>query len=372
MPRTFVKLIFVIALSSFCQNPIMAQSQSVHGGNIATGSTVARGSQAAQSNAVQGDMLPPDFRGEITYYGNYSGRLTTRANRMRNLSVAEALRSATSSRTLPLSGEYEITIRYDGAQITGNWASRSATGPNGASLDPRGTITGTRNGSTCTFNDPSAAGGPPGVAYCGRGRWEWANDNVFNPQGHQVALRVLTSQTRFVDYAERERSRAIEAENARIAAGEAAARYAALPDAGPTLTRRLDALVQTDSRGWAFNRYSSGSMRNVKIVSGRAGSGTYVMRGEYTYNGGQAGWVMAEMNGQNLSCIQFWDAVMGCRGLRTPEQGQAMRSALFSSLFSSDGGSSQECDAACENNQFLINQQARERQAREYGLPPPP
>lgn len=373
MSKSLLSFVLVLSLSGFCHNPAFAQQQTASRSNLATGSIVASSGQTAQSDSATGDILPPDFRGEITYYGNYSGSVKTRADRMRNLSLGEALRSATSSQKLPLNGEYEITIRYDGNQITGTWASRSATGPNGASLDPRGTITGTRRGSTCTFNDPSAVGGPPGVAYCGRSRWEWANDNVFNPQGHKVALRVVTSQTRFVDYAEQDRIRAIEAEKARVAAAEAAARYAALPNAGAALTRKFDELVQIDSRGWAFNRYSAGSMRNVKIVSGKAGSGTYVMRGEYTYNGNQSGWVMAEMNGQNLSCIQFWDSMIGCRGLRTPEQGQAMRSAMFDLLSPSSGTSSppsgSTCDETCHD---LIQRQARERQASEYGLPPPP
>lgn len=350
MSNSLLKLALVLSVSGLGSNPAFAQQQGGAGSNLATGSTFASSHQNAQGDGATGDELPADFRGEITYFGNYSGSVKTRADRMRNLSLGEALRSATSSQNLPLSGEYEITIRYNGNQITGTYASRSATGPNGASIGPRGTITGTRRGSTCTFNDPSAVGGPPGVAYCGRSRWEWANDNVFNPQGHKVALRVVTSQTRFVDYAEQERARAIEAEKARVAAAEAAARYAALPNASTALTRKFDELVQIDSRGWAFNRYSAGSMRNVKIVSGQAGSGTYVMRGEYTYNGNQTGSVMAEMNGQNLSCIQFWDSMIGCRGLRTPEQGQAMRSALLDLFSSGSGSSSQSSGSGCDDD----------------------
>lgn len=239
MLKSLPNIALTAVLSLSCHSAATAQQRSAGetvlaagstvGSGVLGGSPVASGSQANHGSVVQSDVLPPDFRGEITYYGGYSGSLRTRADRMRNLSVTEALRSVTSSRTLPLSGEYEITIRYDGAQITGNWASRSATGPNGASLDPRGTLTGTRNGSNCTWNDPSAVGGPPGVAYCGRGRWEWADDDVFNPQGHQVAIHVLTNQTRFVDFGERERQQAVAAAEQQRIAAERARQAAASP-----------------------------------------------------------------------------------------------------------------------------------------------
>lgn len=113
------------------------------------------------------------------------------------------------------------------------------------------------------------------------------------------------------------------------------------PLAGPALTRRLDALVLTDSRGWAFNRYDAGSMRDVRIVDGTVKGGHYVLRGVYSYNGGARGWVLARMSGSNLECIQFHDSMIGCRALRTAAQGQMMRgmaAGAVSSLMSGNSG----------------------------------
>ena len=118
------------------------------------------------------------------------------------------------------------------------------------------------------------------------------------------------------------------------------------PEAGAKLTRQLDGFVRKDSRGWAFNRYVPGSMRNVKIVSGSTNNGHFVMQGQYTYNGNLLGSVRAAMTNGKLNCIEFHDAVMGCRNLRTPEQGQAMRDvavgAISGALDPRDSGASQD------------------------------
>lgn len=217
MTKKVAQLASVIMLLALCQSPAISQQQSTGRSSVLGGSTASQPS----------DVIPPDFRGEITYTGTYSGSVKTKADRMRSLSLNEALRSATSSQTLPLSGEYQLTVRYEGNRIYGAFVSRSATGPNGASIDPRGSFVGTRNGTTCTFTSEQIVGGKPAVGYCGRSRWEWMDDDVFNPQGHKVALRIVANQTGMVDFAERERQQAAAAAEQQRVADERARRTAA-------------------------------------------------------------------------------------------------------------------------------------------------
>jgi hypothetical protein len=132
----------------------------------------------------------------------------------------------------------------------------------------------------------------------------------------------------------------------------------------------LDGFVTTDSRGWAFNRYDAGSMTNVKIIDGSAKSGNYVMQGYYTYNGGSRGWVMAKMAAGKLDCIQFWDAVIGCRGIRTPEQGAAMRSAAFDVLAGNGTGGSTSSGAQAEQD-LEASRLQRESYDAQFPAPPP-
>lgn len=284
----------------------------------------------AQASGDGNSVLPADFRGKIVYEGGYDGTMSTPMRAPRRLSLGALLESATSGSSEPYQGTIRIEVEYDGNGFKGVWRQQG-------SLAGSGTLSGTRAGSTCQVITNE---GFRYTANCDRSSFA-ARTEFADNRGRKFKGAVSTNATSLVDYVERDRQLALQAEKDRIAAAEAAARYAALPNAGPALTRKFEQYVREDSQGWAFNRYDFGSLTNVKIVSGKAGVGTYVMRGEYTYNGGAPGSVMVEMNGPNLSCIQFWDAVIGCRGLRTAAQGQAMRDAAVGALAGGlDSGSS--------------------------------
>jgi hypothetical protein len=304
----------------------------------------------AQAQVANDAVLPADFRGQVTYDGYYEGVMTTSPRMPRNLDLNSILSAAASSREEPYRGSTRYVVDFDGNLLKGTIREQG-------SFNAHGTFTGTRQGTTCNLVNNM---GIRMSVTCDKNRF-YAQLSFTDNRGRKYRSKLEANRTVFVDYVERDKQRAIDAEKARIAAAEAAARYAALPSAPPALVQKFDRFVQTDAQGWAFNRYDAGSMRSVKIVSGKAGLGTYVMRGEYTYNGGQKGWVMAEMSGQNLSCIQFWDGVVGCRGLRTPGQGQAMRNAAVSAFLSSGDGSGQDnCNSACREGRDI--QQALDHQ----------
>lgn len=272
------------------------------------------------------DVIPPNFRGKITYVGSAQGTVSEPARAPRRLNLGSLI-SAMSSNSRPIQLGITFEVEYDGPKFNLTFVQRGE-------LPGRGSATGTRQGNVCQVVTDV------GVRYTAT-----CTANVFNAptsfsdaRGRSYKFNVETGTTALVDYAERDRQQAIAAKKAEAERQAAAARYAALPDAGPALTKKLDGFVQTDSQGWAMNRYNPGTVRNVKIIDGTVKSGSYVMRGDYTYNGGSQGWVMAKMSGGQLDCIQFWDAMVGCRGLRTPEQGQAMRNAFVGALAS--GGSS--------------------------------
>lgn len=113
-----------------------------------------------------------------------------------------------------------------------------------------------------------------------------------------------------------------------------AARLAAMPLAGPVYSRQTAGYVATDSSGWAMNRLDPGSVHNVRVYSGTVKTGNFILRAEYTYNGGAAGWAVLQYNGGKFSCIQFWDSMIGCRALRRPGEGQAVFTSIISSAMS--------------------------------------
>ncbi|HYJ30802.1 MAG TPA: hypothetical protein VEW25_10735 [Allosphingosinicella sp.] len=298
-------------------------------------------SKPAPGIGTAAEAFPPDFRGRISYSGTYEGRVANRGRPLRRLDVRSIIASATSGNSRGYAGGYTVEMEINGNAVTGRY---SGTG----GID-RGTFSGTRSGSNCRLFDDRSASAT--VAECTPTRF---TGNVRSAEGSNPSFRISfeTHATALVDAnVEEERRRIAEAQAAERARAAAAA-YTALPDAGPALTRRLDSLAQTDSRGWAFNRYDSGSMTSVKIIEGSRSSGNFVMQGYYTYNGGSRGWVMAKMAGGQLECIQFWDSVVGCRGLRTAEQGQAMRDAAFGviagGMSSDSSGQSRDYPDSCQ------------------------
>jgi|GEM_PF-1154175 len=264
--------------------------------------------------------LPPDFRGRISYSGTHEGQLNRAGPPLRSLRTRDILRSATGGSTREYAGAYNLELTFDGNALTGRY---SGTGGMNS-----GTVSGTRSGTHCRLVDDRY--GTVTEAECTRNRF---SGTARVQRGRDTStMRFEAAATQFVDARVAQEQRRLAAAEAAQRERAAAAAYDALPNAGAALTRRLDGFVQTDSRGWAFNRYNTGSVANVKIVEGSIRSGNFVMQGYYNYNGGSRGWVMAKMTGGRLECIQFWDSVIGCRGLRTAAQGQAMRDAAMGAI----------------------------------------
>jgi hypothetical protein len=252
-------------------------------------------------------------------------------------------------------------MTFEGRAVTGRY---SGTGGINS-----GSFSGTRDGDRCHLVDNRS--GTVTDALCTRNRFY---AEVRSQTGREtITARLEANATQFVDarVEEQQRRAAAAAAAERRRAAEAA--YAALPNAGRVLTRQLDGFVQTDSRGWAFNRYDSGSMTNVKIIEGSARSGNFVMQGYYTFNGGNRGSVLAKMSRGRLECIQFWDAVVGCRGLRTAAQGQAMRNAAFDLIAGGGGSGSGSTSSGQQAEQDLeASRLQRESYDRQFPAAPPP
>jgi hypothetical protein len=75
----------------------------------------------------------------------------------------------------------------------------------------------------------------------------------------------------------------------------------------------LDRLVAQDSKSWAANQYNRGSMRNVTVVRSSDGK-SRIIKGDYTFNNREQGWVEARFVGNRLSCLHYWDR-SDCRSI---------------------------------------------------------
>lgn len=300
---------------------------------------------AAMQPSGASEPLPSDFRGRITYQGTHGATLDRGPRR--------------GSREY--GGALTIELTFEGNSVRGRF---SGTGGINS-----GTMSGTRSGSQCRLFEDRAGDIIEGE--CSRTRF----DAVARSQNarNAMAARFEGQATQFADARIEEQQRQVAAAEAAQRRREQEAAYAALPNAGPALTRRLDTYVQADSQGWVRNRYSAGSMTDVKIVDGTVRSGNFVMRGSYTFNGGSRGWVMAKMTNGQLECIQFWDSMTGCRGLRTAADGQAIRNAITGAILGgSDGGSAGSDSNVAANQDFITAQQIQAQTQRQIENMRPP
>ncbi len=94
------------------------------------------------------------------------------------------------------------------------------------------------------------------------------------------------------------------------------------------LDQLMDRVILTDSRGWMFNRYDRGSVRNTRVAATNGRDA--IVQSDYSYNGGMSGWVRAFIIGDRLACVEYHDFPGRCRpvGANSYAYGIAGRLAL--------------------------------------------
>jgi hypothetical protein len=124
----------------------------------------------------------------------------------------------------------------------------------------------------------------------------------------------------------------------------------------------MDAFLTVDSRGWVTNRYDGESVSNVKTLEFSKAQRSATVYADYTFNGGQSGWVKVRVVDGELKCLEFWDFEGQCRPLgKSPSQGIAVGLAA-AAMTSGDSGSDVEADSrrsgdmkAYQNYQHSLN-----------------
>ncbi|MDZ4362352.1 hypothetical protein [Brevundimonas sp.] len=249
--------------------------------------------------------LPPDWRGTITYSGTHEGYVQQAGPEMRELSISSVVGAVAGGQRQRYAGRYDMVLTIDGTAVTGQ-----ASGTGG--IEPA-TFSGTRTGNLCRLY----LEGAELEATCTTERFVGASRS---PRGASPSflMNIDARATRVVDTAEEERQRAEASARAaeERAAAEAAerARIAAMPMATTAQAQMVERAVRQDSGAWLMNRFDVGSVRNVRVASREANA--TVLRAEYTYNGGSAGWLEASISNGAVSCLEYWDG-FSCLPVRT-------------------------------------------------------
>lgn len=252
-------------------------------------------------NTASGGAIPDNFRGQITYRGRYDGNL------IRKLHMSPTYRDRFNSGGEPFQGDYVITLEFSGNTIKGTHQMRNA--------GLHGSLTGTRNGTTCTLVD-DGQGFP---FFCDMSQLS-GNFDLSTERGNRLQFHVEARAANTVDLAQRDIQRA---EQQRVATADAqrlseirTRNNAVAYDPAAALPERMDAIAEIDSRSWLMWRYRPGSMRNVTKFNVSSAS-TFDASGDFTYGDGRAGRLFAHIVSGKFQCLRFANEPQ-CRAIGHP------------------------------------------------------
>lgn len=335
---TALTLVFLVSASpSYAVTACSAEKQTSDGRWVRDCSSSAQGNYTEDVTAEHngaGELVPANFRGKVTYDGYMEGNVTVPGR-------GNLINQALNTRTVPVRASYHVEVEYDGNSVKGSEVQRSAEpGASGTA-----TFRGSRAGNRCEVVIDQD--GLRVSATCTNSEFSYPFD-YSNLQGQRVKGRVVATRSSREDYVERDRAAAIQAQQDARAATQVRQQLAssAPQQSGKAPPKEalayFDGLIAEDASSWVFNQYDRGSMHNVKIISSTNAGRTKVVYGDYTYNGGSAGWVKAQFENGALSCVEFWDFQGQCRALgHSPSHSLAagFAGALASGIVNGGSGS---------------------------------
>lgn len=246
-----------------------------------------------------GGGLPADFRGKVSYFGNHSGEIVTS-----RLSAA-----AKPSKDCPrpdqrcpvrIGGSLQVDLEFDGDVVRGSFRGSGGLSDSG--------LIGRRQGSQCRLFD--LADGSVWSGSCTLEGFAGTVKSVPNAPT-QISLAFEVVGTKASDYAEQERRR----RDALLRARHIDMLRTTIASSAPIETR-FAAVIELDSYSWLLDRLVPNSLTGVRKTKPRGGN--YEIYGEFQLTGSGTGWARAQVVGDQISCIEFWDFPGQCRPYNQP------------------------------------------------------
>ena len=298
--------------------------------------------QQAEAQEVGSDALPPNFQGQIVYRGSYEGVARTNYD-------------------LKFGGQYEITINFaTNGSVSGhsimtekiNWRSGNPYGF-------RDTFSGTRQGTHCrlTWSDGSQEN-----HYCGRQYHSVDFDQYPTPHAFVVWARYRASSTRFVNNTPR----------------PIPPTYSALPTPAlngnwDQIAHQFNTIISADSQTWSMNRFTRGSVYDLKIASLSLDGRSMTVRGNYLYGfmspGRSVGWLELKITDGKANCLRYHDFSNTCRPVGSSSPGNrnaaiALAGAALAIIAVSSSGESKGKGRARPATYTYTDPKAAERRRR--------
>lgn len=253
---------------------------------------------AQKAAPVDVAAFPAEFHGKVSYFGNHSGEVISVLT-MRGGPKKDCPRP---DKRCPerIGGSLEVELEFDGDIVKGNF--RGTGGIRDSAL------IGRRIGSQCRLYD--LADGSVWSGRCDAQSFTGAVKSVPNAQV-QIELNFDAVGTRTRDFAEWERRR----REAILRRRHYQMLQAQLNGNGP-IENRFAAALELDSYSWPFEAYQQGSLTDIRRIKGKRGA--FDLTGSFRLRGGGSGWARVHVEGDQITCIELWDAPGLCRPLSIP------------------------------------------------------
>jgi hypothetical protein len=255
----------------------------------------------AQDNngaAREGQGLPENFHGKISYFGNHSGEVkSTRTIRDGPRRDCPRPDGGCPER---IGGSLEIELEFDGDIVKGSFRGTGGLRESG--------LIGRRIGSMCRLYD--LTDGSVWAGRCDTESFMGAVKSVPN-SAVQVTVNFEAVSTKVRDYSEWERRR-----REAIARKRRYERLQATLNGNGPIESRFPAAIELDSYGWQYERLRAGSIRNVTRT--KAKRGVYQVSAEYTLDNGATGWARGQIENEIIVCVEYSDLPGVCRPLNAP------------------------------------------------------
>ena len=248
--------------------------------------------------ADQANVLPDDFRGRISYFGNHSGEVVSTLT----ISGGPKKDCPRPDKRCPerIGGSLEVELEFDGDIVKGSFRGT------GGLRDS--TLIGRRVGSQCRLYD--LTDGSVWQGRCDAQGFQGGVKSVPNATV-QITLNFETVGTKFRDYSEWERRRR--------AAWARKRHYQILraqyEGTGP-IELRFTAAVELDAFGWSLDGYRPGSMTNIRRT--KAKRGVYDVTGDFVLQSGAKLSVRARVENEQIACLEYSDIPGVCRPVVLP------------------------------------------------------
>jgi hypothetical protein len=98
------------------------------------------------------------------------------------------------------------------------------------------------------------------------------------------------------------------------------------------LNRAIEAIVQSDSRGWWIHTLDAGSVTGTYVRASSADGSVQIARAYYTYSGGRRDWVDVKVSNGKLVCVEYGGELSSCRSVYDPNKSASYAGAIAAAV----------------------------------------